>query len=127
MSKGKWLNNVARLIKKKDKEDGSPGGYFLEFGRRKDKDGNRIGDENPYPLVINEGDIFQARVKKDELQKLVDKGDMTQEVADKISKHEKFEFSIAPKDETEEPKKTEGKKPAAKSKTKSQDSDEVDF
>jgi len=113
----KWINNVARMIKKKN------GGYFLVFERRKDKDGNYVG-ESPFPLTIQEGDIFQAKKKADDLKGLVEMGSLTQEAADEICKRVGFEFSIAPKDEqpsekTEEPKKEATKKPAKKS--------EVDF
>ena len=87
----KWFNNIARLIKRKDGN-----GYFMVFERAKDKDGNYRGD-SPFPLTINEGDVIQARLKKDELQKLVSSGKMSQETANKINEFVKFEFNIAPK------------------------------
>ncbi len=111
-SKGKWLNNVARLIKKKD------GGYFLVFGRRTDKDGTPVG-EDIFPLTINEGDIFQAKVKKDDLQRLVDDGRMDQETADDIARRVKFEFSIAPK-------KDEDQEEADEDEDESEDEEESD-
>lgn len=89
MANDKWLNNIARVIKKKD------GGFFLKFERRKDKNKQYIGD-NPFPLVINEGDILQMRAKKDELAKLVADGKMSQETADKICETVRFEISKAP-------------------------------
>jgi hypothetical protein len=52
MKNDKWLNNIGRMVKKKDNS-----GYFLVFERRKDKEGNPIGD-NPFPLVIEEGTYF---------------------------------------------------------------------
>lgn len=97
MSKGKWLNNIARLIAyTKDNKKG----YFLKFERQSklNKETNKreyIG-ENPFPLVINEGDTFQAKLKKDDLQRLVDEGKMTAETAAKICETVKFEFSKAP-------------------------------
>ena len=90
---GKWLNNVARLIKKAN------GGYFLKFARPTTKDGKPIGD-NPFPMTIQEGDVFQAKLKRDDLQSLIDKGIMSEEVADKICATVKFEFSKAPSDGT---------------------------
>jgi hypothetical protein len=89
MSKGKWFNNIARVIKKKN------GGYFLAFERAKDKNGNYIG-ESPYPMTINEGDILQMRLKKDDLAGLVSRGIMTQAIADKICENVKFEVSKPP-------------------------------
>jgi len=94
-NKGKWFNNIARLIKRKD------GGYFLKFERASKK--NEAGEyvptgDNPYPLTINEGDIFQARLKRDDLAKLVENGKMSKETADSICESVKFEFSIAPKE-----------------------------
>ncbi len=108
MSNDKWINNVARLIKKKD------GGYFLKFGRATKKDGTAIG-ENPFPLTIQEGDIFQAKLKMADLQKALTDGKLDQAQANKICQTVKFEFSIAPKDGS---KKTE---------TKKADDDEVNF
>lgn len=110
-SNGKWFNNIARLIKKK------AGGYFLVFERQKNKDGEYIG-ESPYPLTINEGDILQARLKKEDLAGLVKKGKMSQETADKICEHVKFEFSKAPAS-TEKGKSSTNNTP--------DDSGEVDF
>lgn len=92
MSQGKWLNNIARLIQTGE------GKFGLVFERPQDKDGNYIG-EDPFPLTINEGDWFQAKLKKDDLKRLVDSGKMSQETADKICKRVKFEFSRAPKDD----------------------------
>ncbi len=89
MSKNGWLNNIARIIKKKD------GGHFLVFGRRTDKDKKPIGD-NPFPLTVNEGDIFQMKAKSEDLQKLVDDGKMSQETADKICQTVRFEISRGP-------------------------------
>lgn len=108
MSKGKWINNIARLIKKKT------GGYFLVFERMKDKDGNPKG-ENPFPLTIHEGDILQAKLKKDDLAKLVDEGFMSPETAESICERVKFEFSIAPpregqQEENKAPAKSQGNK-----------------
>lgn len=89
MSNGKWLNNIARLLKT------SGGKYFMVFERPKDKNKNPIGD-NPFPLVINEGDTFQAKLKKDDLQGLVANGKLSQEQADRICETVKFEFSRGP-------------------------------
>lgn len=100
MSTGKWLNNIGRIIKKKD------GGFFMVFERRQDKNKEYMG-ENPFPLVVNEGDYFQLKAKKDDLAKLVADGKMTQETADKICETVRFEISRAPEGD--------GKKPAAKS------------
>lgn len=111
MSKGKWLNNIARLIKKKD------GGYFLKFERQTDKNREYKG-ESCFPLTINEGDVFQAKLKKDDLQGLVDKGIIDQEKADSICETVKFEFSLAPREES-----TKAKAPTKKSVP----DDEVDF
>jgi hypothetical protein len=96
MKNSKWLNNIARLIRRKD------GKYFLKFERAQDKNKQYIGD-SPFPLVINEGDVFQARLKKDDLQSLVDSGRMSQEVADRICETVKFEFSKAPDREAPKP------------------------
>lgn len=93
---GKWLNNIGRMCKKKD------GGYFLVFERRKDKNKEYIGD-NPFPMVINEGDYFQLKAKKDDLAGLVAKGTLTQEQADKICEVVKFEISRAPQGEESKP------------------------
>lgn len=87
----KWLNNIGRVIKAKS------GNYFMVFERRKDKDGNPVG-EDCFPLVFNEGDTLQLKLKKDDLQKLVDDGKMSQETADKICETVKFEVSRAPQD-----------------------------
>jgi hypothetical protein len=84
-----WLNNIARLCKKKD------GGYFLVFERQKDKNKQPIG-ENPFPITINEGDYFQAKLKREDLAKLVSDGKMSQDTADKICESVKFEISRAP-------------------------------
>jgi hypothetical protein len=112
MSKGKWLNNIARVIKKKS------GGFFLKFERQKDKNGNYIG-ENPFPLLVNEGDIFQMRKKEDELARLVESGKMSQATADKITANVKYEISKAP-DQAEASE--------TKSETKSSnEKDEVNF
>jgi len=89
MSNEKWLNNIARLIKS------SKGKYFMVFERAKDKNKKPIGD-NPFPLIINEGDTFQAKLKKDDLQGLVNNGKLSQEQADNICETVKFEFSRAP-------------------------------
>lgn len=89
MSNGKWLNNIGRVIKNKK------GGYFLVFERQKDKNKKPKGD-NCFPLTINEGDVFQMKLKKDDLQKLVDDGGMSQETADSICETVKFEISKAP-------------------------------
>lgn len=118
MSNGKWLNNIGRIIKKKDKEDGTPGGYFMVFERRKDKDGNYIGD-NCFPLTVNEGDFFQLKPKKDDLQGLVDAGKLKQEVADEICKTVRFEISRAPEKDSAPAKD--------KSASKKADKDEVNF
>lgn len=101
-----WLNNIARVIK-------SPktGTYFLAFERRKDKDGNHIGD-SPYPLVINEGDTLPMRLKKDDLKGLVENGKISQEDADKICEVVKFEVNMPPKD---------GQKPTAPKSSKADD------
>lgn len=85
----KWLNNIGRVIKSKK------GSYFLIFERQKDKNKNYRGD-NCFPLVINEGDMFQLKLKKDDLQKLVDEGKMSQDTADSICETVKFEVSKAP-------------------------------
>ncbi len=100
MSKPKWLNNIARLIKYE--KNGKPG-YFLLFERRKDKDGKFVG-ESPYPLTINEGDTLQAKLKTEDLKNLVAEGFLTQEAADDICKHTKFEFSKAPPREDDQAK-----------------------
>jgi hypothetical protein len=89
MSKG-WKNNIGRMVKKKNGK-----GYFLIFGRRKDKDGKPLG-ENHFPLTINEGDIVQMKTKSDDLANLVREGKMSQETADKICESVKFELAIAP-------------------------------
>ena len=89
----------------------------MVFERRKDKEGNHIGD-SPYPLVIQEGDIFPLRLKKDDLKRFVDEGSMSQETADKICETVKFEMSIPPQDE---------EKPKTQPSKKSKSSDEVDF
>lgn len=89
MSNTKWLNNIARLLKTKD------GKYFMVFERAKDKNKQPIG-ENPFPIVINEGDTLQAKLKKDDLAGLVANGKITQEVADRICETVKFEFSKGP-------------------------------
>jgi hypothetical protein len=88
--KSEWFNNIARIVKKKN------GGYFLSFERQKNKEGEYLG-ESPYPIVINEGDIFQARTKKEDLGRLVELGKMSQEAADRICENVKFEMSIPPK------------------------------
>lgn len=85
----KWLNNIGRVIKSKK------GSYFLIFERQKDKNKNYRG-ENPFPLTINEGDMFHLKLKKDDLQKMVDDGKMSQETADSICETVKFEVSKAP-------------------------------
>lgn len=105
-----WVNNLARVIKKKD------GGYFLKFERQKNKDGKPYGD-NPFPLAINEGDIFQMKRKEDDLQKLVDEGRMSQETADKICRTVRFEISKAPSRDGD----------AKKSNQSSDGDDEVNF
>jgi hypothetical protein len=89
MSAGKWLNNIGRIIKKKD------GGFFMVFERQQDKAKQYIG-ESPFPLTINEGDFFQLKAKKDDLQRLVDTGKMSQETANKIAETVRFEISRAP-------------------------------
>lgn len=89
MSNGKWYNNIGRVIKTKK------GGYFMVFERQKDKDKKYKG-ESPFPLTINEGDMFQMKLKKDDLQKLVNDGKMSQETADSICETVKFEISKAP-------------------------------
>jgi hypothetical protein len=89
MSNTKWLNNIARLLKSRD------GKYFLVFARPTDKNKKPIGD-NPFPLVINEGDTLQAKLKKDDLQGLVNNGKLSQEQADRICETVKFEFSKGP-------------------------------
>lgn len=115
----KWLNNIGRIIKKKD------GGYFLVFERQKDADGNYRG-EDPFPLTVNEGDIFQLKKKEDDLAGLVEMEKMTQETADKIAKVVRFEVSKAPDKEEKKSDKAKGK---AKSKSKSgnDDDDEINF
>lgn len=97
----KWLNNIGRIIKKKD------GGFFMVFERRQDKDKNYIG-ENPFPLVIIEGDYFQLKAKKDDLAKLVADGKMSQETADKICETVRFEINKAP-DREDKPQTKSGK------------------
>lgn len=89
MANNKWFNNIARLLKRKD------GKYFLKFERSKTKDGTYIGD-SPFPLIINEGDTLQARLKKEDLQGLVDNGKLTEAQVAKICETVKFEFSKAP-------------------------------
>jgi hypothetical protein len=88
MSTG-WINNFARIIKKKD------GGYFMVFERQKDKNKQPIGP-NPFPMTFNEGDFLQCKLKKDDLAKFVADGKMSQETADKICETVKFELSRAP-------------------------------
>lgn len=84
-----WYNNIARLVKKKN------GKFCLIFERSKNKAGEHMG-ESPYPLVINEGDILQARLKREDLEGLVVSGKMSQEIADRICETVKFEISKAP-------------------------------
>ncbi len=86
----KWKNGIGRMIKKKNGK-----GYFIKFERPKGKDGNYIG-ESHFPLTINEGDIVQMKAKADDLAKMVSEGRMTEETAQKICEHVKFELSIAP-------------------------------
>lgn len=110
---GKWLNNIGRIIKNKK------GGHFLIFERRKDKNQEYIG-ESPFPLTVNEGDIFQLRPKREDLQKLVDDGKLSAEAAESICAVVRFEVSRAPlKEEKSEPAKAKSK--SSKSK------DEVNF
>ena len=90
----KWLNNIGRIIKKKD------GGYFMVFERRKDKDQKYIG-ENPFPLIVNEGDFFQLKPKKDDLKGLIEQGKITEETANKICETVRFEISRAPQKDGE--------------------------
>ncbi len=100
MSTGKWLNNIGRIIKKKD------GGFFMVFERRQDKNKQYIGD-NPFPMVINEGDFFQLKPKKEDLANLVLTGKLTQELSDKICETVRFEINKAPaKDESGQVTKT---------------------
>lgn len=103
---GKWLNNVARIIKF---NKNGKSGYFLKFERRQDKDGNYIG-EDPFPIVINEGDILSMKTKSEDLAKLVADGRMSQETADKICESVKFEISIPPRDQDATPAKPTEKK-----------------
>lgn len=98
----KWLNNIGRVIKAKK------GNYFLVFERRKDKDDKPIG-EDCFPLVINEGDTFQLKLKRDDLQKLVDEGKMSEETAEKICETVKFEVSKAPPRDAAEQHPAKGK------------------
>lgn len=85
----KWLNNIGRIIKKKD------GGFFMVFERQLDKNKVPRG-ENPFPLTINEGDFFQLKAKSEDLRNLVESGKMTQETADAICENVRFEISRAP-------------------------------
>ncbi len=103
---GKWLNNIGRIIKKKD------GGFFMVFERRQDKNKQYIG-ENPFPLVINEGDFFQLKPKADDLAKLVADGKISQETSDKICETVRFEINRAPAKETDATTETKSQaKPA---------------
>lgn len=103
--RSKWVNNIARIVKKKN------GGYMLKFERKQDRDGNYKGD-SPFPLTINEGDILHAELTKESLAKAVEKGLMTEETAEKISKFEKFTISLAPSKEAS--KDEEDEKPVKK-------------
>lgn len=89
---GKWFNNIARIIKTKK------GGYVLVFGRPTDKDGKPKTEENPFPIVINEGDILPAKLKKVLLDKLVEEGRITEETAERIGAIEKFEIDLPPRE-----------------------------
>lgn len=121
--RSKWVNNIARVIKKKN------GGYMLAFGRKTDRDGNPKGD-NPFPLVINEGDILHAELTKASLQKAVEKGLLQQETADKICANEKFTISLAPEkdgarnEEEDKPVKKNTKKTAKRDEEEDEDSSE---
>lgn len=105
----KWINGAIRLVKyTKKQKDGTPllddkgrevQGFFLSFERRKDKDGNYVG-ENPFPLVINEGDTLPAeRVSRESLDEAVKAGRLSQAAAEAIIKNVAYTISIPPKDE----------------------------
>jgi len=114
-----WINNCARIIKTKKNS------YFMVFERRKDKDGDHIGD-NPFPMVINEGDTFNLRRKEDDLANLVKEGKISQETADKICETVRWEISRPPREENEkEPKKSEGKSNGKSA--KNDDNDDLNF
>lgn len=124
MSKG-WFNNIARLVKRKKDKPSDPDKYFVVFERRKDKNGNYVG-ESPFPLTIEEGTYFEAKKKSEDLKGLVELGTITQAQAEEICKYVGFEISLAPprEDKQEQKKEPEAKSSAAKTVTKKS---EVDF
>lgn len=92
------FTTVGNVLKKKKTVDSEPDRYYMKFERRKDKSGNYVGD-SPFPLTINEGDILSMFSTKDSLQRSVDAGKLSQEMADKIASFVRFDICKANDDE----------------------------